>query len=152
MTSTQSTSQPGLITITREFDAAREAVFSAWTNPNEVAAWFGPAGMSVPEELITIDLRVGGRFEITMSRPNGAKYPIIYEIRELVEPELLVLRSEANPEMGIPEPVTVRVELEATATGTRMTLTDGPHAEPGKTYAEGGWQSAFDKLVDHLGS
>ncbi len=152
MTSTRSTSQPGLITITREFDAAREAVFRAWTDPSEVAAWFGPAGMTVPEELVIIDLRVGGRFEITMSRPDGTKYPIIYEITELVEPELLVLRSEASPEMGIPEPVTVRVELETTATGTRMTLTDGPHAEPGRTYAAGGWQSAFDKLADHLRS
>jgi hypothetical protein len=62
-------------------------VFRAWTDPDEVTAWYGPEGFDTPREKIHIDLRVGGRYELTMVRPGGAEFPIGYEILELVEPE-----------------------------------------------------------------
>ena len=51
------------VLITRIFDAPREEVFKAWTDPDEVAAWYGPEHMDVPREKVRIDLRVGGRWE-----------------------------------------------------------------------------------------
>ncbi len=47
------------ILITRIFDAPREHVFRAWTDPGEVAAWYGPEHFEAPRERIRIDLRVG---------------------------------------------------------------------------------------------
>ena len=44
-------------------------------------------------------------------RDSGGEFAVGYEIVELVEPELLVLRSDPMPEMGMPEPTVVRVEL-----------------------------------------
>jgi uncharacterized protein YndB with AHSA1/START domain len=136
------------VLITRVFDAPRERVFKAWTDPDEVAAWFGPAQFDTPRERIRIDLRVGGRYELTMvRRDGGAELAIGYDIVELVEPELIVLRSDPMPEMGMDEPTVVRIELHDHGPKTRMTLSDGPQPPQGRGAAEGGWSAAFDKLA-----
>jgi uncharacterized protein YndB with AHSA1/START domain len=135
------------VLITRIFDAPRERVFSAWTDPDEVAAWFGPEHFDTPRENVHIDLRVGGRYELTMVQSgSGAELPIGYEIIELVEPELIVLRSDPMPEVGMHEPTVVRVELHDHGAKTRMTLSDGPYPA-GREHAEAGWDAAFDKLA-----
>ena len=134
------------VLITRIFEAPREKVFRAWTDPDEVAAWYGPEHFDTPRERIRIDLRVGGRYELTMvQRGGGAEFAIGYEILELVEPELIVLRSDPMPEAGMHEPTITRVELHDIGGRTRMTLTDGPYPESG--HAEAGWSAAFDKLA-----
>jgi uncharacterized protein YndB with AHSA1/START domain len=134
------------VLITRIFDAPRDKVFKAWTDPDEVAAWYGPEHMDTPRERIHIDLRVGGRYELTMvRRDGGGEFTIGYEIVELVEPELLVLRSDPMPGAGRHEPTVVRVELHDHGAKTRMTLSDGPYPE--SRHAEAGWSAAFDKLA-----
>jgi uncharacterized protein YndB with AHSA1/START domain len=65
--------------------------------------------MKAPRERINIDPRLGGRLELTMIRREGdGEFSIGYEIVELVEPELLVLRSDPTPEMGMHEPTVLR--------------------------------------------
>jgi uncharacterized protein YndB with AHSA1/START domain len=134
------------VLITRIFDAPRERVWRAWTDPDDVGAWFGPEHFDTPGDKVRIDLRVGGRYELTMvRRDNGAEFPVGYDIVEIVEPELLVLRSDPMPDVGMHEPTVVRVELHDHGDKTRMTLTDGPM--PSARHAEAGWRSAFDKLA-----
>jgi uncharacterized protein YndB with AHSA1/START domain len=136
------------VLITRIFEAPRERVFRAWTDPDEVAAWFGPEHMDTPRERIHIDLRVGGRYELTMiPRGGGGEHAIGYDILELVEPELIVLRSDPMPEVGMHEPTVVRVELHDHGDKTRMTLSDGPLPPESRGHAEAGWSAAFDKLA-----
>ncbi len=62
------------ITLTRVYDAPRDLVWRAWTEPKRLAAWFGPRGFSasVPE----LDLRVGGSLRIVMHGPDGNDYPM----------------------------------------------------------------------------
>jgi len=136
------------VLITRIFEAPREQVFKAWTDPDELAAWYGPEHMDAPRERIRIDLRVGGRWELTMvARDGGAgEFSIGYTIVELVEPELIVMRSDLMPEMGMHEPTVVRVEFHDHGDKTRMTLSDGPYAA-GAHHAEAGYNAAFDKLA-----
>jgi uncharacterized protein YndB with AHSA1/START domain len=137
------------VLITRIFDAPREQVFRAWTDPDEVAVWYGPEQFDTPRERIRIELRVGGRYELTMvPRGGGAEFPVGYDIVELVEPELIVLRSDPMPEIGMHEPTITRVELEDLGGRTRMKLTDGPYTE--SAHAEAGWSAAFEKLAAHL--
>jgi uncharacterized protein YndB with AHSA1/START domain len=101
-----------------------------------------------PRERIRIDLRVGGRYELTMvQRDGGAEFAIGYEILELVEPELIVLRSDPMPEVGMHEPTVVRVEFHDHGAKTRMTLSDSPYPPVGRGHAEAGWNAAFDKLA-----
>jgi uncharacterized protein YndB with AHSA1/START domain len=136
------------VLITRIFDAPRERVFRAWTDPDEVAAWFGPEHVDTPREGIRIDLRIGGRYELTMVRHGGGgEMAIGYEIVELVEPELIVLRSDPMPAAGMHDGTVVRVEFHDHGDKTRMTLTDGPLPPAGRGHAEAGWSAAFDKLA-----
>ena len=134
------------VVITRIFDAPRAEVFRAWTDPERVAAWYGPEHFDT--QGVRIELRVGGRYELTMvQRGSGAEFPVGYEIVEMVEPELLVMRSDPIP--GMHGTIYTRVELEDLGDRTRMTLTDGPYPETG--HAERGWSAAFDKLARLLG-
>ena len=134
------------VVITRVFDAPRELVFRAWTDPDQVAKWFGPQGFDIPRDSVVIDLHVGGRFELRMVRSEmGFEMALSYEVLELVEPELLVLHHEAKPELGIPDATVTRVELHDENGKTRMVLTDGPYTE--SAHAEAGWVQAFDKLA-----
>jgi uncharacterized protein YndB with AHSA1/START domain len=135
------------ILITRIFDAPREDVFAAWTDPDQVSQWFGPEHFDTPREKVRIDLRVGGRYELTMvQRGTDNEHAIGYDILELVEPELLVLRSDPIPEIGMHEPTITRVEFHDHGPKTRMTLSDGPYPA-GREHAEAGWNSAFDKMA-----
>lgn len=76
------------VTITRVFDAPREIVFEAWTDPTKLARWWGPKGFVNP--VCTIDPRPGGALYIVMRAPDGAEHPMRGEIREIVPPERLV--------------------------------------------------------------
>jgi uncharacterized protein YndB with AHSA1/START domain len=137
------------VLITRIFDAPRDRVFRAWTDPDQVAAWYGPEQMDTPRDRINIDLRVGGRWELTMvRRDGGGEFSIGYDILELVEPELIVMRSDPMP--GMHEPTVVRVEFHDHGDKTRMTLSDGPLASAG--HAEAGYNAALDKLAAYLAS
>ena len=147
---TTAPSDHGEILITRVFDAPREQVFAAWTDPRQIAEWYGPEGFETPLEHVHVDLRVGGVYEVLMIDPGGTRYPLRYEIVELAVPELLVLRFPATPEMGLHEAVTTRVELHDHGAKTRMTLSDGPYPSHGRGQAEAGWHGAFEKLARRL--
>ncbi len=141
------------VLIEREFDAPREAVFAAWTDPEQVAAWFGPAQMDTPRHRIRIDARAGGRYELTMvRRDGGGEFSIGYDVVEFVEPELIVLRSDPMPQMGMHEPTVVRIALEDLGGRTRLTLTDGPFPSGAAAGAGAGWRAALDKLAALLGA
>ena len=138
------------VAITHVFDAPIGNVFRAWIDPDEVAAWYGPAGMRTPREKVQIDLRVGARFELTMVSLDGDReFTIGYEIVELSPPELLVLRSDPMPAASKGDSTTVRVALEDLDGRTRMTLTDGP-LPFGREHAEAGYRAAVDKLAAHV--
>ncbi|HYH13179.1 MAG TPA: SRPBCC domain-containing protein, partial [Thermomicrobiales bacterium] len=62
-----------IIVITREFDAPRELVWQAWSDPDHVAAWYAPEGFTVPR--IELDFRPGGVMELDMQGPDGTIYP-----------------------------------------------------------------------------
>jgi uncharacterized protein YndB with AHSA1/START domain len=145
------TAQDQQVLITRIFDAPRDLVFRAWTDPRHVAQWFGPEGFDTRRETVEIDLRVGGRFELAMvHKQTGAQFPVRYEIIELDPPRLLVLKSEPMPEMGMLEPTITRIELHDHGDKTRMSLSDGPYTQA--AHAEAGWHGAFAKLDAVLAS
>ena len=147
---TRTATETQQVAITHVFDAPIEQVFRAWTDPDELAAWYGPAGMRTPRENIQIDLRVGGRYELTMVALDGDReFSIGYEIVELSPPELLVLRSDPMPAASKGDSTTVRVVLEDLHGRTRMTLTDGP-LPFGREHAEAGYRAAVDKLAAHV--
>ena len=52
MTDTTTTEDDAELRITRVFDASRERVFRAWTDPDDVAMWFSPAPLTTPRESV----------------------------------------------------------------------------------------------------
>ena len=84
--------------IAREFDAPRELVFQAWTDPKHLAQWWGPKGFTNP--VCEWDVRPGGKIYDVMRAPNGDRYPMGGEFREIVAPERLVFSCGALDEIG----------------------------------------------------
>jgi uncharacterized protein YndB with AHSA1/START domain len=131
--------------ITHVFDAPREAVFAAWTDPEQLASWWAPDGFEIPPESVEVEARVGGRFHLTMvDVSSGERFPYHAEIVEISEPERIVLRAEAIPDAGIEETIT-RIRLDADGARTRMTITSGPYTDDVRPSAEAGW---FDLIAN----
>jgi uncharacterized protein YndB with AHSA1/START domain len=84
--------------ITREFDAPRELVFKAWTEPERLAQWWGPAGASI--QVVSFDLRPEGVFHYLMQTSDGDEMRSKFTFREIVAPERLVFTSAFSDEQG----------------------------------------------------
>jgi uncharacterized protein YndB with AHSA1/START domain len=135
------------VRITRTFEAPRELVFRAWLDPEQIVAWMAPAGLEVPRSSVQVDARVGGRIEYSMVDPSsGQDYPVVFEIVEISEPELLLFESPAQPELGFPERTSTRVVFDEDGDGTTVTITQGPHTDETIQDAQAGWTSVLDKL------
>jgi len=80
--------------ISRVFDAPRELVWQAWTEPRRLAQWWGPRGFANP--VCELDLRPGGVHRITMRGHDGVDYPIKGVFREVVPPERLVMTLDCS--------------------------------------------------------
>jgi uncharacterized protein YndB with AHSA1/START domain len=65
-------SQTETLRFRRRFEAPREAVFRAWTDPKELIAWWAPKGYKTP--FVEIDLRENGRYRIAM-QPKETSTP-----------------------------------------------------------------------------
>lgn len=76
-------------TIKRSYDAPRELVFRAWTDPKHLVEWWGPAGFTVP--VCDWDPRPGKPIYLVMRGPDGTDFPMGGEFREVVPPGRLVL-------------------------------------------------------------
>ncbi len=77
-----------IVTMTRVFDAPRNLVYKAWTDPGHLAQWWGPHGFTNP--VCEVDLRPGGTWRIDMRGPDGTIYPNTGRYLEVVERERLV--------------------------------------------------------------
>jgi uncharacterized protein YndB with AHSA1/START domain len=74
--------------VTRVFDAPRELVWKAWTDPKYVMQWWGPKGFTSP--VCKIDFRVGGKFLFCMRTPDGQEGWNGGEYHEIVPYEKIV--------------------------------------------------------------
>ena len=74
--------------ITRVFDAPRELVWKAWTDPKYVMQWWGPKGFTSP--VCKMDFRVGGKFLFCMRTPDGQEGWNAGEYHEIVPHEKIV--------------------------------------------------------------
>jgi uncharacterized protein YndB with AHSA1/START domain len=74
--------------VTRVFDAPRELVWKAWTDPKYVMQWWGPKGFTSPA--CTMDFRVGGKYLFCMRTPDGQDCWTGGEYREIIPHEKIV--------------------------------------------------------------
>ncbi len=76
------------VVISRVFDAPRELVWEAWTNPKRVVNWWGPRGFTTKIE--TMNVKPGGIWKQIMRGPDGTEYPSESIFTEVVKPERIV--------------------------------------------------------------
>jgi uncharacterized protein YndB with AHSA1/START domain len=75
------------IVLTRVIDATREDVFDAWTDPEQLAAWFGPNGLTI--ETHEIDVREGGVWRFDMVGEGGLRYDNRMTFLRIERPRLI---------------------------------------------------------------
>jgi uncharacterized protein YndB with AHSA1/START domain len=138
--------------IERVFEAPRELVWRAFTDPDELAAWFGPVGYSVPRDSVDSDVRAGGHQRFTMvpddpGNPPGG--PVDATIDEVVEHELIVSHEDLTGEMAEmfgTDRLSLRLEFHDENGKTRLVINQGPYQDDFVGNAREGWGSSFTKL------
>ena len=114
-----SSEQDREIVLTREFDAPRELVFRAWTEPEHLPRWMGPHGFSITTH--AIDVRVGGTWSYTMHGPDGTDSGNRVVWTEITPPERLEYEHGEDVDDD-PGSFHVTVRFEDLGGRTRLTM------------------------------
>jgi uncharacterized protein YndB with AHSA1/START domain len=147
------------IIITREFNAPRDLVWEAWTDPEHIEQWWGPKGFST--EVDELDLKESGKWRYVMIGQDGKRYPSEGVFKEVVKPERITSTDEfgedfENPaSLDLPQGIVVTTLFEELGDKTKLTLRIMHRtAEDKKKHQDmgviEGWYSTLDCLEEHL--
>ncbi len=150
------------LVITRIFDASRELVWKAWTEPEHMKRWWGPKNFTAP--FCKIDLRVGGKYLYCMRSPEGQDFWSTGVYREIVPLKRIVATDSFADENGNVVPAShygmtgdwplellVTVTFEEHEGKTKCTLRHvGLPAGEMIKMTETGWNESLDKLADSI--
>ncbi|MGC4803484.1 SRPBCC family protein [Micromonospora sp. DT233] len=144
------TDKPQLV-VSRVFHAPRQLVYRAFTDPDHLAAWWGPTGNSLPRDEIEFDVRPGGHqrwTEVNAADP-GLRVRVHVDLTDVADGELIegVMHVGGRLQQGLePFQTRLRVEFHDEADGrTRLEIRQWlpEHlAQP----SGAGWHQAFTKL------
>ena len=154
--------------ISREFDAPRQVLFDAHTQPQHMAKWLNPEGFRTLKT--AMDLREGGSYHYGIEGPNGIQTWGKQQYLQIVRNELIVyLQSFSDPEGGLGThpmaptwPLYMHVSIrfeDADAGHTRLTVTWVPHEsgdignqtfDGARAGMQAGWEGTFAKLDAYL--
>jgi uncharacterized protein YndB with AHSA1/START domain len=149
------------IVITRVFNAPRELLYKAWTEPKHIEQWYGPKGFTT--RVTEMDLRPDGQWCYIMIGPDGTEYPSKGVFREIVPPERLVATDEFGEgiekvlTVDLPKGMVTTATFEDLGGKTRLTIQvmhdtvsdRRKHEEMGVVT---GWNSSLDCLEEALQS
>lgn len=132
------------LTVTRQIPATPQRVFDAWTRPELLTQWWGPAGVICPEA--SVDLRVGGAYAIANETPIGTVW-IRGEFVEIEDPGRLVYTWSIDGAPGGTERVTVT--FTARDGGTFVEVLHEHIGSPEAVVEHtAGWEGCLDGLVE----
>lgn len=143
--------QPPPLRLSRVLQARRETVFKAWGSADHVKRWFSPETFTVSDA--TVEMRVGGRFDVCMRSPTGTEHWTRGAFVEVTPHTRLVIDMHATDGAG--EPLFrayTEVDFSDALGGTRMdvvqtyTFIDPSIAAPMVAGAPEGWRTTLDKL------
>jgi uncharacterized protein YndB with AHSA1/START domain len=139
------------VAMTRVFDAPRELVFEAWTNPEHLPNWLlGPEGWTMP--VCEIDFRPGGAWRFVWRRTDGTEMEMNGVYEEIVPPERIVNTESWGGDW--PETLNT-VDFSEDDGKTTMTLTVLYPSKEARDAAIGtgmtrGASESFDRLAEYL--
>jgi uncharacterized protein YndB with AHSA1/START domain len=146
--------------VTRVFDAPRELVWKALTDPKYVMQWWGPKGFTAP--VCKMDFRVGGKYLICMRSPDGQECWNGGEYHEIVPQEKIVSSMYFADSQGNKiEPAQMGIEHDAIEGAhdvvlfedlgngkTKVTFIGNEPMESAKDSGQfEGWNQILDKLA-----
>lgn len=139
------------IRITREFDASPERMWREWTEPEAFADWYGGPECEVPLDSVSMDVRPGGKWRLTMfAPPDRRRIDWKGEYLEVVPPERLVFTVSDQPGEDAYELVTVVLTaLEHDRTEMRFEQRGSLSPEQYERTTEG-WGAFFDRMQERL--
>ena len=135
------------LTIRRRFKASPERVYRAWTDPAQIARWFGPGGIAVLEA--KFEARAGGQYMIHARAPEGGDHHVSGTVREIIPNSKVVYTWawQSTPERQS----LVTVEFKPDGDGTLLVLTHEQFFDEGARDRHNmGWNAALDKLDAYL--
>jgi len=147
-------SYPEELVLTRTFDAPRDLVWKAWTDPAHVSQWWGPTGFTNPR--CEWEAHPGGKIHIDMRAPDGVVYPMSGVMKEVSAPERLVFVSSALDENGksmfdvLTTATFVEQSGKTTLTLKLQVLTTTARAPQYLKGMEMGWKMSLDRLAEHV--
>lgn len=144
--------------ITHLFDAPRELVFRAWTDPEQLIHWYAPDGCTI--EFKTIDVREGGTFHSCIHDPIHGDCWIKGVYQEVVFPERLVFSMVLTNEHGYsvestdagkpadwPKETITTVTFTAIKNQTKLSIHQTvPEKDAKQTGAYQSWIKMFNRL------
>ena len=160
------------IRIEKVFDAPREMVWKAWTEPEMIKKWWGPEGFTAPSA--KIDLKVGGIYTYAMKGPKGSQWDrVMYSsgiFKEIVLMEKIVVTDYFSDEHGnkiepskegqdadFPTEMTSTILFEEIEGGKTKLSIIYPKPENEKQFQailksgmKEGWLSSLDKMAKAL--
>ncbi len=137
--------------IIRIYDAPVDAVWDAWTDPEQVAQWWGPRGFTLTTH--SKDLRPGGSWHYTMHGPDGVDYVNTAQYFEVEECAKLVYDHGGHADRPPLFRVTVLFSAVNGKTKMDMTMTlPTPEAaeEISKFIKQAGGNATWDRLAEYL--
>ena len=143
-------SEPG-IDIIRVFDAPRERIWAEWTEPARFADWYGGPQAEIPLATVTMDVRAGGRWSLTMLfGPREIHWRGVY--REVVPPVRLVFTVTDIPGEDDPDELVIveLIDLGDGRTEMRFQQRGGGLGPDGYERAKSGWGTFFDYVDQRL--
>jgi uncharacterized protein YndB with AHSA1/START domain len=136
----------------RTYDAPRQLVWEAWTDPDQIAKWWGPRGVSTPRESIELDLHPGGRIRFDMvDDATGAVYPNSGTVLEVEPPSRIVWADDGFPDGTGKATATVTFTAVDERTTRLRVHVVAEFTGPVRAGAEVGWASQLDRLTEFLG-
>lgn len=146
------------IVLSRVYDAPRDLVWKAWTDPGHIVQWWGPTGFTTTTR--QMELRTGGQWRFVMHGPDGRDYENLITYLEVKEPERLSYKHGGDIEC---EPVNFQVLVTFEKEGangekTKLTMRSTFPSKNARDYVvreynaiEGGKQT-LERLGEHVGS
>ena len=143
--------EPGvpLVLITRRFDAPRELLFRAYTEPDLVARWLGPPGLTLTVN--QLDPRHGGRWRWTHYDSDGKGFVFHGLYHGTPSPERIVQTYEFELYPGVVYLNTITFD-EADGVTTLRQSTVFPTVADRDVYVEGGMETGIRASMDQLGA
>ncbi len=131
--------------------APRSAVFSACTEPDELAKWWGPRGFTAPN--VELDLRPGGSYRIAMQPPEGDLFHLTGEFLEVDPPARLVYTFRWEDPDPDDRETTVTMTLRDMGESTELLLFQGTFAaESRRALHRDGWTDSLVRLQELMSS